>query len=386
MKVEAVEGTPVTPNFFTPLVSESIKTVLNLTADRRMKGLDWKSDDVLRGIRKHEGEIVLFADPDALGHVLNMTFKKGTTNGSAGDGYTHPFTPEASKSYTIEIQKGPYAQRYFGVKADSLKLSFVDGKLQANVSVKAMGQFSVATLASALTGAGMTAAVFDSKYDIKPTAGLVAGDVIVVGGVEVTLLTVAADGITVTFASTAITAAVGAPVYLKAQTPSYSSLQPPMYQGNALVGVGVDSTAATTAAASKTTATGMYELAIDIKNNLMDAPASGSQDPLKLIAQTKEAQLTLSRVFEGVAQHQAWLDATKQAITMVVRGGFIKTDFTTWELLTIKFYKVKLTANDEPLTVGELIFDKQTMEALYDSGDAKAMSIDIINRTAGTSY
>ena len=147
-----------------------------------------------------------------------------------------------------------------------------------------------------------------------------------------------------------------------------------------------ENTAATTAAGAKSTATPMYEFSVSFMNNLLDAPASGSQDPVKLLPQVREATLTVSQLFETVAQHQAWLNAAKQAITEIVKGTFIKSDFTTWEKLTLKFHKVKLTANDEPLEVGSYIFDKQAFEALYDSADAKALSIELVNRTAGTSY
>jgi len=175
MKPETTAGTAVKPTAFCPLVSESIKTILGLAPDRRMKGLDWKSDDLLAGDRKHEGDIVIYADGDNLGHLLNMTYLKGTTTGDE-TGYTHPFTVGSPDSYTIEIQKGPYAQRYFGVKADQLKVEFVDQKMQVTASVKAMGQFSVSALKEALSGA-VTSLKLSSAYDMKPNSGLAVGDV-----------------------------------------------------------------------------------------------------------------------------------------------------------------------------------------------------------------
>jgi len=45
LKVETTPGTAVTPNIFIPLVSENIKSDVAYKADRRMKGLSWKSDD-----------------------------------------------------------------------------------------------------------------------------------------------------------------------------------------------------------------------------------------------------------------------------------------------------------------------------------------------------
>ncbi len=383
VKVEATEGTAVKPDVFIPLVSESIKINPTHTADRRFAGRTWKSDDLLKGSRSHEGDVVVLGDPDNLGHILNMVLTKGTTTGSLTIGYTHPFTVGSPKSYTIEIGKGTYAQRFFGVKGEKLKLDFVDGKLQATLSIKAMGQASVATLSTALTGAGMTSAVLKQDYDLKPNTGFVIGDTITVGGVDIVLTGVNADGVTLEFAAITVTASAGDSVVLKLQTPSYTGLPDPFYQGNALVGVGADEAAATTAAGTKATATPMYEMSIEKTNNLLSAPATGSVDPIKLLPQTRECVLTISQLFETEAQHQKWLDRTKQALTLIVKGKAITTGV---EKLTWKCHKVKLITNDEPLEVGAYMFDKQSFECLYDSADAKALSVELINHIAGTVY
>jgi hypothetical protein len=388
MKPETTAGTAVKPTAFCPLVSESIKTILGLAPDRRMKGLDWKSDDLLAGDRKHEGDIVIYADGDNLGHLLNMTYLKGTTTGDE-TGYTHPFTVGSPDSYTIEIQKGPYAQRYFGVKADQLKVEFVDQKMQVTASVKAMGQFSVSALKEALSGA-VTSLKLSSAYDMKPNSGLAVGDVIVVMGdngvgVEATLTSVNADGETVGFSSITVTGAIGNRVYLKAQTPSYTGIVNPFFLGDTLIGVGANETASTTNAGAKSTATGFYQFAFTLKNNLLDAPASGSKDPFQLLPQTREAEITARQLFETEAQHLDWLNSVKQAITIIATGDEI-TAGGTHESLTVKFHKVKLTNNEETLEMDSLIFDTQTFEALYDSSDGYAIVISLVNKTAGTVY
>ncbi len=388
MKPETTEGTPVIPNIFSPLVSESIKTIMNYSADRRMKGYDFKSDDILPGERKHEGDIVALADADNLAHFFNMLYAKGATTGGA-TGYTHPFTPGAPKSYTIEMQKGPYAQRYFGVKADQLKGEFTEKKLQITLSIKAMGQFSVAKLKEALSGS-VTSLKLGHDYDDMPNIGLVAGDVICVEldtGLyqDVTITSVNVDGETLGFGALSITAAAGNKIYLKAQTPSYASLSLPLLQGNSLVGIAATSALADTAAASKATATPLYKLVFTLKNNLFDAPANGSMSPIKLLPQTLEAQLTIGRLLEDVSQHVAWLNSVKEAMTMINTGAVI-TGGSTKESFTIKFHKIKLITNDEPLNVGSLIMDEQEAEGLYDTGDAKSVEVSIVNKTAGTSY
>jgi len=386
VKPEATAGTAVIPTNFIPLVSEAIRSVLNYAPDRRMKGLDWKSDDLLAGDRKHEGDVVIFANADSLAHFLNMTYLKGTTTGSA-TGYTHPFTVGSPDSYTIEIQKGIFAQRYFGVKADQLKLDWVDQKMQITASIKAMGQFSAGVLKVGLAGA-VTALKLSSAYDMKPNAGLVVGDTICVElntGLyqDVVLTSVNADGETLGFGSLSITADAGKKIYLKAQTPSYTGQLKPLMLGDTLIGVGADSTTATTNAGAKATATGMYGFSFTLKNNLLDAPASGSKDPFQLLPQTREAEITSRRVFENEAQHVAWLNMTKQAITMISTGEEIAVD-GNHESFSIKFHNVKLTTNEEPLEVDSLIFDNQTFEVLYDATDGYAIEITVINKTAGT--
>ena len=387
VKVEANEGQAVRPDKFIPLVSENIATNPNYTTDRRFMGLDWKSDDLLKGGRSHEGDLVIYADPDNLGHFLNMILKKGTTTGDITDGYIHPFTVGNPKTYTIEIGKGTYAQRYFGVKGDRLRFEFVDGKLQATLSIKAMGQFSVGALAVALTGVGMTSLKLNQEYDLSPTSGLVVGDIIQVKQddgtyVDLTISTIT-DGQSVTFASTTITAAIGNPVRLKLQVPSFTTLQEPLFQGNALVGVGANESAATTAAGSKATATAMYEFVLEKINNLLDAPATGSMDPIKLLPQVREGTLTISQLFENETQHLDWLNRVKQAITLIVSGKAIGTGK---EKLTWKCHKVKLVTNEEPLDVGNYIFDRQSFEMLYDATDVKAITVELVNNSAGTVY
>jgi hypothetical protein len=385
LKPQAVAGTPVIPNTFVPLVSESIRLNPNFTADRRLKGLSWKSDAVIKGTRTIEGDIVIHADPDSLGHLFNMVYLKGVTTGSAPDGYTHPFTVGEGKSYSLEISRGAYAQRIWGVRADNLKLEFQDNKLIATLSIKALGEFSTRSIATALTGAAQTTVVLSTQHDLRPTDGLVIGDVINVGGVDITLTSVNADGKTLGFASITVTAAIGDPLYLNAQTPSITTVEP-FYLGNALVGVAADSAAADTAAATKATATPCYNFSSNFKNNLLDALASGATGPVALLNQVREADVELSRLFENPHQYQKWLEEIKQAITMIVTGRPIKSDFTTSELLTIKYHNVKQLTNEQPLDAGQYLFDKQKFEVLYDAADGKAVEVNLVNRTAGTSY
>jgi len=382
IKPETTDGTAVIPTVYVPLVSESIRSVVNHTPDNRMKGLSWSADDMLRGVRQHEGELVVLADSTTLAHLLNMTYTKGTTTGSA-TGYTHPFTVGDPDSYTIEIKTGPYARRYFGVKVDELVLSFNDGKLEAKVSIKAKGMVGVMSLGIATSGA-VTQLTLSDAYDEEPTRGLVAGDQIVIGSTTLTLLTVTAT--TVTFTSTSITASVGDPIYLKAQTSTIPSLPEPFMLGQVLVGVGADESAATTAAGSRATATPVYDLEMTFRNNLFVANGTQRHDPAAIYPQKREAEVKLSQLFETVAQEKAWLTRAKQAITVIITGRYIDIGTGTRNSFTCKFHNVKLMENASPLKSGELISYEQQFTALYDSSDAKALTLSVVNPTASTAY
>jgi len=381
-KVEAVENTPVKPNIFVPLIAETIETNLNRDKDNQMSGVDF-SRDLLDGRRTHEGPFEVYADPDTLGHLLNMLYKKGTTTGDASNGYTHPFTAEDPDSYTIEVGKGLYAKRFYGVKADKLRLEFDGNKMKAITTIKAAGQWSVGTLDGALSGA-VTELYLKQNYDVKPNEGLIVGDVIVVGGVDVTLTSVNADGLRVGFGSISITAADGDPVYLKRQDYSHATLSAPFLEGNCLVGVGVNETASTIAAATRAAATPTEGFVIEFSNNLLAQQATGKSDPIKIVPQTKEIGVTFKKLFENTVQLQKYMDLTKQAMTIIDTGKYIKTDHTTHEKLTIKLYNVKLNSNKNPIKVGEYIYDEQDFKALYDATATKAVDITLVNKSAAT--
>ena len=386
VKPQVAAATPIVPTIFIPLLSESIRVNPNFSANRAMKGLSWKSDELLKGPRNIEGDLEIWADPDSLAHFINMMYVKTSTSGDAASGYTHLFDVGEGKSYSIDIARGIYAQRIYGARGDKLKFTFEDNKMKATLSIKALGQFNSASVAVALTGAGMTTAVLSTNYDLRPTDGLVVGDIVIIGGVELTILTINANGTTITFVSTAVTAGVGDPVYLKAQTPSFTDLQEPCYAGNSLVGVGADSAAADTAAATRATAIPCYEVGLELDNNLLDAPASGFTGPAVILNQVKSGTVELTRLFTDPTNFQKWIENIKQAMTIITTGRYIKTDLSTSEKLTIKMNKTKLITNEEPLDVGQYIMDKQKFEMLYDMTDGDSVSITVVNRSAGTVY
>jgi len=146
------------------------------------------------------------------------------------------------------------------------------------------------------------------------------------------------------------------------------------------------SAAADTAAAARATASPCYDLNVEFDNDLKTEPASGYAGPAVILNGVRSGIVTLRRLFTDPTQYQKFIENVKQAITIISTGRYIKTDLSTSELLTIKINKVKLTNNEEPLNVGDYIYDNQTFEMLYDAGDAAAVTLSLVNRTADTNY
>lgn len=384
IKAETTAGVAVVPDIFVPLVSESIKTVVNQSVDQRIKGINWKGNDIVRGFRSHEGDIEVLGDADTLGHFLNMVFSKSSTTGNSTDGYTHTFVVGTPKTYTVEIKKGNYSVRYFGVRIDELKLEFEDGQLKLTASVKAMGCFQSANLGVTTSGA-VTSVTLDDEYDINPTRGLVVGDKLDIDGVEVTLSSINSNGVSVGFTSTTVGKTAGARVMLKPLSATVPTVQEPLFLGNLLAGFGADESSATTNA-TQALSTPLYDLSVTLKNNLFSQNGSNRLDPVSISPTIGEAQIECKQLLESADQLNKWLMRTKQAITFLFNGKFIKNDFTTKELLTLKFHNVKSIEDNQPLNVGEFIMDELSYEALYDNVDGKAITCTLVNRTAGSSY
>jgi len=389
IKAETTEGTAVIPTVHLPLESEDLVSQLNLTADRRMYGIDFESNDLSAGERTHQGSLKLWADPDTIGYILDMCMVKGATSGSAEAGYTHPFTPGNPQSYTIEVPRDNYAYRYFGVKGSELNLAFEEGKLKATINVMGTGHFSVASTKDALTGASSSTVVFTQDYDLEPTRGLVAGDKLIINPddaleEEATISAIEADGVTVTLTGAVTNSQdAGVNVALKAQTASFGTLQKPLFFGDLLVGYATTAALAETAAASKTTSTPAQAVEFVYNNNMMNAPFSQQRDNSQLLPRMKQATLTIKKLFDNPEQHSAWLRIIKQAVSLITRGELIKTTATTTRnQVKITLHKAKLETNGNPLEIGEYIFDEQVFKAAYDTSDAKALTVEIVNETA----
>jgi hypothetical protein len=385
--VQADIDTPVIPDVFIPLLEEDISSDPNNERVDQIVSKNWKSNLILQGNRTNGGTIKINADPENLGHLLNMTIKKGTTTGDT-NGYTHPFTVDEGDYYTVEILKGNYVHRLVGCRVKKLSLSFDNGKMQAEAELIAKSKFNYGTLKTALTGVGMTEVVFDEEFDPEPCKGLVAGDVIQVwsSGVatDVTVATVSADYKSITCASTTVTASAGALITLKEQTPVYSTLQRPFRFGQMLVGIGANEVAATAAAGSYATATPVDELTFEFDNATEEHHSSGDNDPL-LLNGVPDANVKIKKLFETADDIQQWNDIAKKAITIIITGDEIGSG-GTYASFTLKLYNVKPSKASNKISVGDYVYDETEFFVEYDDTAEKAVEATLVNAHDGSDY
>jgi hypothetical protein len=386
VKPQVSANTPVVPSIFLPYITDSVITNQNFERDMRLFGIDWLGLGLLRGSKEHSGDIEFYADPFTLGHILNMGLKKGATTNDAGTPavYTHPFTAEDSKLYTIEFSVGGYyTRRYYDVRVNTLDLSIDNGKVKVSTNVQAGGEWSVRNLKTSLSGA-VTGLTFDQSYSNNPAKGLVAGDTLIIGSTEVVITTVTTDLQGVTFGSTSITATAGTAIYLKCQTPSYADKRPILQFENTIIGSGATAVAAL-ANATCTAQTQVNEIALSFNNNIVGDPLSGdSCGPRNIQATVKEASLTIKRLFSDITQVQKWINAEKQAFVIRMFGTLANS--TTKEELKITINNARLITNNNPVNQGEFVYDEQEFAVLYDESDAQAIKFELLNLEDGTDY
>ena len=385
--VQTDVNTAVVPDVFIPLIEEDISSDPNNERVDQIVGKDWKSNLILQGERTSGGTIKINADPENLGHLLNMTIKKGSTTGDA-KGYTHPFTVDEGDFYTVEILKGNYVHRLVGCRIKKLSLSFDSGMLKADAEIVSKAKFNYGTLKTGLTGAEQESVVFDEDFDPEPCNGLVAGDKIQtwVSGVatDITVATVAANKKSITCEKTTVTASAGALITLKKQTPTYTALQRPFRFGQMLVGIGANETASTSNAASYTTATPVDELTFEFDNATEEHHASGNNNPL-LLGGVPDANVKVKKLFETAEDVQQWNDIAKKAMTVIITGDEVGTD-GTYSSLTIKLYNIKPSKASNKISVGEYIYDETEFYAEYDDTVSKAVEASLVNADDGSNY
>lgn len=387
---ETTKGTPVRPSVVVPLYEESLTTTLNLDMDNPIMGNRFARYFNFKGQRDHKGVLKVLAEPKTFPHFLNMIMKKGTTTVS-GSVMTHPFTVDndtpVSKSYTIEILKGDVIYRFYGVEISRISPVFEANTMKLNLTVSALGQFSIAPIASAAT----TAVVLATDYDDAPNKGIVAGDTLVfvkvTGGTsdtyeEKVVSAVNVNGTGVTVAALSGTFTTGDYCYIKKQTLS-PTLGEPFKWSAAKFYIGDTAAAALAGAETKVEQGSGVELIHEF-NTDGGEKRSGSIDPAALIRKAFDVDVKIKKSFDDYKDFERFISIRKRALVIRFFSTIISGTDKNEVRITINNIKMKDAPN--PLRTGEIIYLDAAYSPQYDASDAQGMDVKVINDVAGASY
>lgn len=177
LKRETSEGVAVTPDAYVPLYEESLTTAFNVNDGTSIFGNKFARLLVTPGVRSHNGDLTVMAEPNSTGRFFDMLLPRGSITGSGP--YTWPFNVNFTKpaSYTVDLSTGNQVFRYLGVQASEIAPDWKDGMLRWKIKVAALKSFLGAEIASVSTA---TVTLKTPVNYPTPTDGLVAGDLVAI--------------------------------------------------------------------------------------------------------------------------------------------------------------------------------------------------------------
>ena len=376
MKKETTKGTAVIPNVFVPLYDDAFLTDTALDEDNPIIGNKFARYQSFLGMRSHQGEATLLAEPNTAAHLLNMILTKGSDSGT--DPYTHPFTLDTAsdpKSYTIEIQKGNVVERYMGAEISELDIDFDKNKMVFKPKFSALKSFIVREVAS-VAGLGPYTVTLKTNYDPSPTDGLVVGDIIAVrlaaGTVINAIIATIPNGVTFTCVADVSTIADGDLVYLRAQTPSYS-LRAPFMWALTEFRFGANATAALSATQTRIEQGSKWKLIHKFEED-KGAQRSGSFDPAALVRTLGDVEIDVKKFFDTPEDMNRFLTNTQRSL--VIRHF---SEDQLYELrITINAFKLK----EHPVksASGEILYAEGKIVPDYNTSDGQSFDVKVINK------
>jgi len=374
IKKETTKGTAVTPTVFLPIYSSTLTTAMNLDEDNPVMGNKAIRWQVVPGMRDHQGEIKVLAEPNTAGYMADMILAKGTTTGS--DPYTHPFTLASTNpnSYTVDISTGSMVQRYAGVEASEMGIEFDANKMVFNMKISALKSFSVREISS-VVGAVVT---FKTNYDPSPTDGLVASDIVRIKDVsagttqDFTISTIdSTTAITLNASPTGIVS--GDLFYIRpASAPTYT-MATPFTWSRTEFRFGDDASTALSA-----TQTRIDEGGWKIMHNFEDeagAKRSGSYDPAALVRTQGDVELNIKQFFDTPEDMNKFFTTTKKALVVRSFSG-------TGHEIRLTINNFKFSEYPTNINTSEIVYAETVLMPTYDTSDSQMFDLKVINAVA----
>ena len=375
---EAAVGTALTPTDYIPLYKESMSTLLNLVPDTPIFGNKFDRYQVLQGQRSHTGTVELMAEPNTMGRIVDMVLTQGAASGAGP--YTHPYTLGASSaSYTVDISTGNVVSRYYGVQGYDFNPAWDKNEMRMNLSISALGSFQGREIATVVT----TTLTLKTDYDPVPNKGLVIGDLVRIykastgATLDTSILTVNADGITITLNASAAAFAPGDFIFLRPATPSLT-LQTPFLWAKTIIGFGATASAALTNATyplqTRLEQGSTWNIVHKFENN-NGADRSGGFDPAALIRTVGDITFKAKKFFDTPEDLENYNSLAKNAVVIRHLAGA-----TNQYELRITINHIKTDGKVVPdLQAGSVNYSDISFIAQYDNTDGQAFDVKVIN-------
>lgn len=375
--------TPVAATDFVPLYDETLTTNRNMQNLQPAYGNKFDTFDTIYGMRQHNGEVTVLAEPNTALKFFSMLLTVGAKTGAGPYDWPLTLTPNGETYYTFDISTGNVVKRFFGVLASKIAPVWNNNELQFKITVSALGSFAGRQIAS-VTGTGPYTVQLQTTYDSSPTTGLVAGDLIRFykadgsGTIDATVSAVT-DGTHFTTTTNPAGIASGDFVYIRPATVAFNML--PSFKWTDTEFHLAD-TAANALAASQTRleSGSTWELGHDF-NNAAGEHRSGAQDPASLARTVGNASLTLKKFFDTPEDIKAYNSVAKSAC--VIRH-FAYDSGNTYEL-RITFNQL---VTDDPypqVKPKALSYSNMKMHPSYNITDGQAFSVDVLNNLTAIS-
>lgn len=376
---QSSDDVAVTPGTAVPLVSKDIFSELNHDDQVSIIGNRSLRQALIPGQRGHQGSMECLAEPNSLVYLLSMLMKRGTVSGA--DPYTHPFTvDEPAESWTIEYDVNSVVQRYWGVKAGNMSVSFDSNKMHVNMDVSALGSFITREIES-VTGSSTPWTInLKTNYDPSPTKGLVADDIM--SGFDVsdgtkTDFTVASvvDATSITTTTDVSALEAGDIIYLRPQTITKSFADPFTFARTEFR-FGASAAAALSAAALPGRNGSDWSIDFPFTDDAGDL-SSGSYDPIALYKGLADMEINFITTFmrsaaEGPQDLNRYL--TTAGRSLVLRH-FSGADHE----LRITIDEVYFRENPINITSGELVISEGVLVPAHNDSNDRLFEISLIN-------
>ncbi|MDQ0923344.1 hypothetical protein QF038_001852 [Pseudarthrobacter sp. W1I19] len=382
-KKQTAAATAVVPDTFVPLYDETLTTNLNLDDDTPIVGSKFARLQSLQGQRDHGGDLTVMAEPNTTAQLLDMLLTRGSVTGS--NPYTWPFTLGFTdpNSYTLDISNGVTVSRYWGVQASKISPVFAKNEMQHKVSVSALGSFLGREIASIST----ITLTLKTDYDPTPTAGLVVGDLVAIWKASdgtLTSFTISSlTATTVVLNSTAAAFAAGDMLVLRPATASLPALYAtPFSWARTQFCFGATAAAALSATHTALEQGSTWTVLHDFKDDKGEK-RSGGLDPVALLRKRGDLDIKLTKIFSGPDEAKNFTGIKK--VALVIRCYAAASNGTTYELrITMNNLKL-IKGGDKPkLKVGEWEYYELEYHPDYDTSDASAWDLKVINAIAAT--